>query len=371
MGIRGNLFGLRWFVPRPGGGAGLTLGGMTRTTTGPRLTQFSHGAGCGCKLGPALVAELLATMTPPSSPDLLVGTETGDDAAVWRLDADRALVATTDFFTPVVDDARTWGRIAAQNAVSDVYAMGGRPLFALNLVAWPAEQLGTALLAEVLAGGAEIGAESGFAVVGGHSVDDPEPKYGLAVVGEVHPERILTNAGLRAGDTLVLTKALGVGVATTAIKTGAASPAVLDAAVASMTASNAAAARAAVAAGATGCTDVTGYGLLGHLAKMAAASGVDAEIELAAVPFLAGTRELAAAGAIPGGSRRNRDWVAPHVDAGSYGELDVLLLADAQTSGGLLFGAAPDRAAAAAAALGPPAAVIGRTRPGTGRIHLR
>src|SRR3954470_6196561 len=206
-------------------------------------------------------------LTPPSAPELLVGTETGDDAAVWRLDADRALVASTDFFTPLVDDARTWGRIAAQNAVSDVYAMGGRPLFALNLVAWPSSELGTALLAEVLAGGAEIGAESGFAVVGGHSVDDPEPKYGLAVIGEVHPERILTNAGLRAGDALVLTKALGVGVATTAIKTGAASPAVLDAAVASMTASNAAAARAAVDAGATGCTDVTGYGLLGHLAK--------------------------------------------------------------------------------------------------------
>ena len=343
---------------------------MTQTEA-LRLTQFSHGAGCGCKLGPGLVAELLRTLSPAAAPELLVGTETGDDAAVWRLDADRALVATTDFFTPVVDDARTWGRIAAQNAVSDVYAMGGRPLFALNLVAWPAEQLGTDLLAEVLAGGSEIAAAGGFVVVGGHSVDDPEPKYGLAVVGEVHPDRVLTNAGLRPGDALVLTKALGVGVATTAIKTGTAPPAVQEAAVASMTASNAAAARAAVAAGATGCTDVTGYGLLGHLAKMAAASGVDAEIDVAAVRFLPGTRELAEAGAIPGGSRRNRDWVAPQVDAGSFDELDVLLLADAQTSGGLLFGAAPGAAGEAVRALGAPAAVIGRVRTGTGRILLR
>ncbi|MBW0113022.1 selenide, water dikinase SelD, partial [Pseudonocardia sp. KRD-182] len=310
-----------------------------------RLTEFSHGAGCGCKLGPAHVAELLATLTPPTSPDLLVGTETGDDAAVWRLDADRALVATTDFFTPVVDDARTWGRIAAQNAVSDVWAMGGRPLFALNIVAWPRDDLPMSLLAEVLAGGAEIGEESGFAVVGGHSVDDPEPKYGLAVVGEVHPDRILTNRGLRDGDVLVLTKALGIGIATTAIKAGTASAALAGAAVASMTASNGPAARAAVDAGATGCTDVTGFGLLGHLAKMAAASGVDAEVDVGAVPFLDGVRELAAAGTVPGGSRRNREWVAPQVDADGADELDVLVLADAQTSGGLLFGASPERAA--------------------------
>ncbi|QJY44699.1 selenide, water dikinase SelD [Pseudonocardia broussonetiae] len=335
-----------------------------------RLTEFSHGAGCGCKLGPAHVAELLATLTPPTSPDLLVGTETGDDAAVWRLDADRALVATTDFFTPVVDDARTWGRIAAQNAVSDVWAMGGRPLFALNLVAWPRDDLPMSLLAEVLAGGAEIGEESGFAVVGGHSVDDPEPKYGLAVVGEVHPDRILTNRGLRDGDVLVLTKALGIGIATTAIKAGTASAALADAAVASMTASNGPAARAALDAGATGCTDVTGFGLLGHLAKMAAASGVDAEIDVAAVPFLDGVRDLAAAGTVPGGSRRNREWVAPWVDADGVGELDVQLLADAQTSGGLLFGASPERAAEAVAALGGPAAVIGRVRGGGGRIRL-
>jgi selenide,water dikinase len=344
---------------------------VTETVPARRLSQFSHGAGCGCKLGPAVVAELLGTLTPQRAADLLVGTETGDDAAVWRLDADRALVATTDFFTPVVDDPRTWGRIAAQNAVSDVYAMGGRPLFALNLVAWPASELPVSMLAEVLAGGAEIGAESGFAVVGGHSVDDPEPKYGLAVVGEVHPDRILTNTGLRDGDALVLTKALGIGVATTAVKAGTASADLQDAAVASMTASNAAAARAALAAGATGCTDVTGFGLLGHLAKMAAASGVDVVLDVDAVRLLPDVRDLAAAGTVPGGTRRNRDWVAPQVDAGGRDELDVLLLADAQTSGGLLFGAAPDAAAAAVAELGPPSAVIGTVRAGTGRITLR
>ncbi len=280
-------------------------------------------------------------------------------------------MATVDFLTPVVDDARTWGRIAAQNAVSDVYAMGGRPLFALNLVGWPRDALPLDLLGEVLAGGADVAADGGFVVVGGHSVDDPEPKYGLAVVGEAHPDRLLVNAGLRDGDALVLTKALGIGVATTAIKRGEASDALAAAAVAAMTASNAAAAHAALAAGATGATDVTGFGLLGHLAKAAAASGVDAELDVAAVPVLAGARELADAGVVPGGSRRNRDWVDGVLDVGGHAETDVLLMADAQTSGGLLFGAAPDRAAAATAALGPPAAVIGRVRAGTGRIILR
>lgn len=339
-----------------------------------RLTQFSHGAGCACKLAPGLLAEVLSSLTPPTAPELLVGTETGDDAAVWRLDADRALVATTDFFTPLVDDARTWGRIAAQNAVSDVYAMGGRPLFALNLVAWPSSDLPTSLLAEVLAGGAEIAAEGGFAVVGGHSVDDPEPKYGLAVVGELHPDRILRNSGLRDGDALVLTKPLGIGITTTAIKMGAAPDDLVAAAVASMTASNAAAARAAIFAGATGCTDVTGFGLLGHLMKMAAASQVDAVLDVAAVPVLPGVRALAESGVLPGGSKRNRDWVAPSVDAGGYAEIDVLLLADAQTSGGLLFGAQPERAREAVAELaaaGVSAAVIGEVRAGTGRITLR
>ncbi|MEU7818278.1 selenide, water dikinase SelD [Pseudonocardia sp. NPDC049154] len=345
----------------------MTAGSTEQTR---RLTQFSHGAGCGCKIGPGRLAEVLAGVTPPSHPDLLVGTETGDDAAVWRLDADRALVATTDFFTPVVDDPRTWGRIAATNAVSDVYAMGGRPLFALSIVAWPSETLPPEMLAEVLEGGADAGRECGFAVVGGHSIDDPEPKYGLAVVGELHPDRILTNTGLRPGDALVLTKPLGVGIATTAVKAGTAGEDLLARAVASMCTPNAAASAAALAAGATGCTDVTGFGLLGHLRKMAAASGVDAEVVVGDVPMLPGVRELAEAGTVPGGTRRNRDWVAEVLDlAPGVTETDVLLLADAQTSGGLLFGADPERAAAAVAEL-PGAAVVGRVREGTGRIRI-
>jgi selenide, water dikinase len=349
----------------------ISLIGMTTSPVTRRLSEFSHGGGCACKLGPGLVAELLGRLTPGTHPDLLVGTETGDDAAVWRLDQDRALVATTDFFTPLVDDPRTWGQIAAVNAISDVYAMGGRPLFALNLVAWPATELPMDMLGEVLAGGADIGARCGFAVVGGHSVDDPEPKYGLAVVGEVHPARILTNAGLRDGDALVLTKALGTGIITSAIKQGIAPVSVADAAIASMTSDNASASRAALAASASAATDVTGFGLLGHLRKMVEASGVDVELDVDAVPFIPGVRELARGGVMPSGSRRNRDWVSERVDPGTRSELDQLLLADAQTSGGLLFGAAPDKAASAVAELGAPSAIVGRVRAGTGRIVLR
>jgi selenide,water dikinase len=317
---------------------------------------------------------VLRSLTPSEHPDLLVGTDTGDDAAVWRLDAGRALVATADFITPVVDDPRTWGRIAAANAVSDIYAMGGRPLFALNLVAWPASELPLSMLNDVLAGGAQTGAECGFLVAGGHSVDDPEPKYGLAVIGEVHPDRILTNSGLRPGQSLVLTKALGTGIIATAIKRGEAPPETASAAVASMTLPNALACAAALDAGATAATDVTGFGLLGHLGRMASASSVDVSIELAAVPLLPGVRELAAAGVIPGGTRRNHDWIAPWLDVDSgVPELDVLLLADAQTSGGLLFGTHPSAAAEAVVSLCAhdlPAAVIGVTHPGSGRLHI-
>jgi selenide,water dikinase len=344
---------------------------MSDTGVARRLTEFSHGAGCGCKLGPAQLGEVLAAVTPPSHPDLLVGTDTGDDAAVWRLSEDRALVATTDFFTPIVDDPGTWGAIAATNAVSDVYAMGGTPLFALNLVCWPSEQLGPDVLAAVLEGGAGVGRRCGFAVVGGHTIDDPEPKYGLAVVGEVHPDRVLTNAGLRPGDELVLTKPLGIGVTTTAVKRGV--PADVDVAVAVMTTPNADAAAAAREADATGCTDVTGYGLLGHLTKMTVASGVDAHVDVAAVPLLGGVRELVADGVVPGGTLRNRAWIDDRVVAGSAGEEDLLVLSDAQTSGGLLFGAAPGRGDSAVAWLrgrGHDAARIGTVTEGTGVVRL-
>ena len=295
---------------------------------------------------------------------------------MWRLSDERALVVTADFITPVIDDARTWGRIAAANAVSDVYAMGGTPLLALNLVGWNVEELSTDLLGDVLQGGLDIAAEAGFVVAGGHTVDDPEPKYGMAVVGEVHPDRVLTNAGLRVGDVLVLTKPLGIGIATTAIKRQVAGDALTGAAVASMVRLNVAARDAARSAGATGCTDVTGFGLLGHLQRMAAESGVDVDVDVEAVPVLDGVRELLADGVVPGGSERNLDHVRPSLDIGGRTDEDVLLLADAQTSGGLVFGAADGDAAAAAVAnlttSGHTAAVIGRvTAPGGGRIALR
>ena len=293
---------------------------------------------------------------------------------MWRLDADRALVVTADFITPVVDDARTWGRIAAANSVSDVYAMGGRPLFALNLVGWNVEELSTELLGDVLAGAADVGADCGFVTVGGHTVDDPEPKFGLAVVGEVHPDHILTNAGLRPGDALVLTKPLGVGVITTAVKRDLATPQVADAAVATMVHSNADACAAALAAGATGATDITGFGFLGHLGRMAEESGVDVVVDAGAVPLLPGARGLAEGGCVPGGSRRNLDWVGERLDDGGLDEITVILLADAQTSGGLLFGAAPDQATTAVehlVATGHQAAVVGRAEAGAGTGRLR
>lgn len=316
---------------------------------------------------------------PSVHPDLLVGADTGDDAAVWRLSDERALVVTTDFITPVVDDARTWGRIAAANAVSDVYAMGGRPFLALNIVGWNSEELSSELLSDVLAGGQDAAAEGGWITVGGHTTDDPEPKYGLVALGDVDPERMLTNAGLRAGEALVLTKPLGAGVIATGVKAGEAEAAAADDAVASMVRLNADAADVARTAGARGATDVTGFGLLGHLHRMAVESGVAAELDVAAVPMLTGARDLAAAGFVPGGSRRNLEWVRPWLDTADVDDVTVSLLADAQTSGGLVFGAAAEAADEAVAALrasGHDAAVIGRVGEvadpdGAGRITLR
>jgi selenide,water dikinase len=305
---------------------------------------------------------------------LLVGTETGDDASVWRVGADRALVATVDFITPIVDDARTWGRVAAVNSISDVYAMGGRPLFALNLVCWSAGALPTELLGEVLAGAADVAAECGYVTAGGHTVDDPEPKFGLSVVGEVHPDRMLRNSGLRSDDALVLTKALGTGIISTAAKADAADEASVEAMVASMSRTNAQAAAAAVGAGATGATDVTGFGLLYHLGQMAASSGVDVDLDAASVPLLPGARSLAEAGHAPGGSWRNLEWARERVDAGSADELTLTVFADAQTSGGLVFGVAAERAADVVAELresGHDAAAIGSATPGGGQIRLR
>jgi len=312
-------------------------------------------------------------LNPATSEHLLVGVDTGDDAAVWRLDEHRALVFTADFITPVVDDASTWGRIAAVNSVSDIYAMGGRPLMALNLVGWNTEELSTDLLSEVLAGGAEVAEEAGFIVAGGHTVDDPEPKYGLAVIGEVDPDLMLTNTGLREGQALILTKPLGLGVATTAIKRGLAWPELEVDAVAVMTRLNAGAARVAVSLGATGATDVTGFGLLGHLGRMAIESQVSVEIAVEAVPMLDGVRQLALDGVVPGGSERNLAHVRERLDINGLDETTVILLADAQTSGGLVFGVDADRADEAVhelVASGHDAAAIGSVHSGRGRMSL-
>ena len=294
---------------------------------------------------------------------------------MYRLSDERALVVTADFITPVIDDAYQWGQVAAANAVSDVYAMGGTPLLALNLVAWNTEELSNDLLAEVLLGGQAVAAEAGFVVAGGHTVDDPEPKYGMAVVGEVHPEQMMTNAGLRDGQVLVLTKPLGIGIITTAQKRGVASTEELAAAVASMTRTNALAAKIARSAAATGATDITGFGLLGHGGKMAVESGVNLTIDVSSVPVLDGALGLASDGVVPGGTGRNLDWIRPQLNvADGVSELDLTMLADAQTSGGLLFGVDAADAASVIAELvdtGHEAAVIGTVMSGSGAITIR
>jgi selenide, water dikinase len=351
---------------------------MTTTPELPRLTALSHGAGCACKLPLASLERLLAAVGPGlgGDRDLLVGAADGDDAAVLRLDDERALVLTTDFFTPIVDDARDWGRIAAANALSDVYAMGGRPLVALNLTAWPAADLPLELLAEVLRGGAEVAAEAGCPVVGGHSIDDPEPKYGLAVVGMADPARLLTIARAHPGDRLVLTKPLGTGVVATAVKRGDPDPAAVAAAVASMTALNRDAAEAALAAGVEAATDVTGFGLLGHLHRMLRASGAAGEVDAARVPFLPATAKLAAAGFVAGGTRNNEAYLRDHVDLEpGLPPVVATLLHDAQTSGGLLLSVAPGKLGRLVAELrrrGVEPAVVGRVLAGpAGRIGVR
>lgn len=307
-----------------------------------------------------------------TDPRILVDASTRDDAAVYQLTPDRAIVATVDFFTPIVDDAYDFGRIAAANAFSDVYAMGGTPLLALNLVGWPRDKLPYELLGDVLRGGADIAKEAGAFVLGGHSVDDPEPKYGMVAIGEVHPHRIVTLARARAGDLLVLTKPIGTGVLTTALKRDLLAATDLAPAVKSMTTLNAGAARAmrATGGGVHAATDVTGFGLLGHLHNMLAASGMSAELDAAAVPLLAKAAELAASGAVPGGTKRNREALAPHVTFNpAVAEPVRVLLFDAQTSGGLLIAVEADRVNTLLAALereGTPAAArIGRITRGT------
>jgi selenide, water dikinase len=306
------------------------------TLAPPRLTAFSHGAGCACKLPPSELHALLQ--------ELPVTADVTDDAAVLEVTDDLALVSTADFFTPIVDDPYDFGRIAAANALSDVYAMGATPVLALNLVAWPLEELGRETLRDVLRGGADMAAEAGVPIAGGHSIDDPEPKFGLAVTGRVHPERVVRNSGGRAGDELYLTKPIGGGVAATALKRGKEVGSVVAAATEVMCGLNRDAAARAVEAGATAMTDVTGFGLLGHLRELATASGVAAEVQASAVPAIPGALELLRGDDPPvsGGSRRNRGWVEEVVAWGdAVPEERRWLLCDAMTSGGLLLAVPP------------------------------
>ena len=339
-----------------------------------RLTSFSHGAGCGCKLGPDDLAGVLRNLSLPDIPDdVLVGTDTGDDAAVWRLSEDRALVATLDYFTPIVDDPYDWGRIAATNAMSDVYAMGGTPFLGLNIANWPVDDLPLDMLGRVLQGGIDAAAKAGVAVLGGHSITDPEPKYGMVVLGFVDPRTMLTNASARAGSHLFLTKPLGLGMISTAVKRGSVTPELSAVAVDLMTTTNAAGSEAMVAAGAEAATDITGFGLMGHLHKLLAASGVAATIDGAAVPLIPGALGLARADVVPGGTQRNHAFVTPTTDWGELTRPEQLMLADAQTSGGLLI--ATREPAALEAALrdrAVPFAEIGRVEAGApGTIAVR
>lgn len=309
------------------------------------LTSLSHGAGCACKIGAADLARLVSGLPIPTDENLLVGFEGSDDAAVYRLTDEVAVVLTSDFFTPIVDDPYDFGRIAATNALSDIYAMGATPRMAINLLAASVGDLGYEVPQRILAGGAEIAKAAGAALGGGHSIDDPEPKYGLAVVGTVHPDEVLTNSGAEIGDAIVLTKPVGSGLVTTAAKRGLAPASTLSEAIEVMTTLNATAAESAKAAGAHAVTDVTGFGLVGHLHELCRASGVAARIAADQVPAISGALELARdERCIAGGTRRNLEHAEDFVEWNHAADEQRVLLADAMTSGGLLIAVPPAQA---------------------------
>ncbi len=303
-----------------------------------RLTRFTHGLGCACKIRPQYLEEVLKDMPAVFDKNVLVGTSTSDDAAVYQINETTAIVQTLDFFTPIVDDPYDFGTIAAANALSDVYAMGAKPLFALNIVGFPSNRLPMQVLKDILKGASDKAAEAGISVLGGHTVEDTEPKFGMVVTGVVHPDKVITNAGAKPGDALILTKPIGTGIISTAVKRGLADEATARTARDVMATLNAKAAQTMEAFTVHACTDITGFGLLGHLKEMTVASGVNVEIHAAKVPLISGTFELAIAGAIPGGSRNNLEYVARYVHwHDDMAEVMKLILCDAQTSGGLLI----------------------------------
>jgi cysteine desulfurase NifS/selenium donor protein len=309
-----------------------------------RLTRFTHGLGCACKLRPQVLEKVLGQMPVPIDKNVLVGTDSADDAAVYRIDERTAIVQTVDFFTPVVDDPFDFGAIAAANSLSDIYAMGGKPLFALCVVGFPSNRLPIEVLQDIMSGAHAKAEEAGIAIIGGHTVDDTEPKFGLAVSGIVDPDKIVTNKGAEPGDALVLTKPIGTGILATALKQQMLDEEQIGRLTAAMAALNSKAAEAMQQVGAHACTDVTGFGLLGHLLEMMRGSGTTAEIEAGKVPLLPDVVGLAASGVAPGGSLSNMEHTSPHVQYDGISEVSKLVLNDAQTSGGLLISVADRKA---------------------------
>jgi cysteine desulfurase NifS/selenium donor protein len=360
------------------GSAADAAGTSAITATGPvKLTHFTHGLGCACKIRPQVLEQILSQIPRVKDAALLVGTESADDAAVYRITPDLAIVETVDFFTPIVDDPYSFGAISAANSLSDIYAMGARPLFALNLVGFPVNRLPVEVLQAIIRGASDKAAEAGIAIIGGHSVEDSEPKFGLAVTGIVHPDEVLTNRGAQPGDVLILTKPIGLGILSTAAKRGVASAQAIARSIAVMSALNRAAGEAMSAFPVSACTDVTGFGLIGHLLEMTKGSGVAAEIWVETVPMIAEALEWATAGVVPGGTRDNLEHVKGHLDwDDGIPEVERLLLCDAQTSGGLLISLPESRADDLLATLSgagvEEAACIGEiTGKGTGAIRVR
>jgi cysteine desulfurase len=342
-----------------------------------KLTHFSHGLGCGCKMRPQYLEKLLAGLPVPNDPSLLVGTGSNDDAAVYRINEEQAIVQTVDFFTPIVDDPYDFGAIAATNAISDIYAMGGKPLFALNIVAFPSKKMPPEILEQILKGASDKAAEAGIPIVGGHSIDDEEPKFGMTVTGIIHPGKILTNNHALAGDVLVLTKPIGTGIISTAIRKEIADPEAMFEAITWMKTLNRSAAEVLADFPVSSCTDVTGFGLMGHLTEITKGSGVDAEVFFHKVPFMGKIAAYAEAGAVSGGTRGNLEYYSSWIEWDDHLSLiERFMLSDAQTSGGLLI-AIPEKWSeklleALHAAGVKNAAIIGKmTSSGPGRVSAR
>jgi len=341
-----------------------------------KLTSLSSKGGCGCKIGPSDLAEVIRSLPPAAAdPNLLVGLDTSDDAGVYRLTDELAMVQTVDFFTPIVDDPYSFGQVAAANAISDIYAMGAKPLTALNIVAFPISTLDKQILAEILRGASDKLQEAGATLVGGHSIDDKEPKFGLAVTGVVHPDKVRTNAGAKPGDRLILTKPIGVGILTTSLKNGQLSEEEIARVTGVMTALNRRSAETMEPFDVHACTDVTGFGLIGHSLEMARGSGVGIRLRHSAIPVLPRVRELAEQGFVPGGTKNNFKHVQDHVAfPEAMDQTDRWILCDAVTSGGLLIsveGAQADRLHEALRSAGVDAHLIGEvTQDQPGRIAV-